>query len=72
MKIFKTFAGSLTNPQKFEAPKRVPFVIKFFIKIKHFEASGDQGHFGGQDWSQFCDLKSHRALQMADSLLHSL
>ena len=47
-------------------------MIKFLIKIKHFEASGDQGHFGGQDWSQFCYLKSHRALQMADLLLHSL
>ena len=70
--IFKRFAGSLINPQKFEAPKRIPFVIKSLIKIKHFEASGDQGHFGGQDWSQFCDLKSHRALQMADLLLHSL
>ena len=66
--IFKRFAGSLTNPQKFEAPKKIPFVIKLFVTKQHFEASGDQGHFGAQEWSQFYDLKSHRALQMPDLL----
>ena len=72
MKIFTKFTGTLTNPQKFEAPKRVPFVINSVIKICNFEASGDQGQFGGQDWSHFRGLKSHCALQMADLLLHSL
>ena len=70
--IFKTFAGSLINPQNFEAPKRIPFVIKSLITEQHFEASGDQGHFGSQDWNLFRGLKSHRALQMSDLLLHSL
>ena len=47
-------------------------MIKSFITKQHFEASDDQGHFGAQEWSQFYDLKSHRALPMPDLLLHFL
>ena len=72
MNIKMMIEMSATQRQKFEAPKRIPFVINFVIKIGHFEASGDQGHFGSQDWSQFRGLISHRALQMPDFLLHSL
>ena len=72
MNINMMIEMSATERQKFEAPKRIPFVIHFVIKICQFEASGDQGHFGSQDSSQFRGLKSDRALQMSDFLLHSL
>ena len=60
------------NLEKFRAPEKVPFLIRFVIKFGHFEAWGRQGHFGGQDRSHFRGLKSHRALQKADLLLHFL
>ena len=49
-----------------KALEKVPFSIEFLIKSGHFEASGDQGPFGGQDWSHFRSLKSHRAVQVID------
>ena len=72
MYLKKELFRSPGNLEKFKAPEKVPFLIRFVIKSGLFEAWGDQGHFGGQDWSHFRGLKSHCALQMADLLLHLL
>ena len=72
MYLKKELFGALEILGNLRLQKRYLFLIKFVIKFGHFEAWGRQGHFGGQDRSQFLGLKSHRALQMADLLLHLL